>query len=192
MIEVTDEMVHRARDMALGEADRQDVVDEWNIGVECVRKMLNAALNPPPAPEVEVTEEMIREGAGAIGHYEDLNQVPYRELVAAFYKAMYAARPKEKGEESCSWCRLKKSEWPKCTYCNDFEGQEARLRPLGRVTIDDEAVARAYNAWMDAPSGPCAVFNAVNCALFAAFPDAVDCRSRVAPKAPKRRQKDCT
>lgn len=54
-VEITDEMVGIAR----------DVLDEGYVGdgryaltVDLVRKALDHAINPPPEPEIVVTEEM--------------------------------------------------------------------------------------------------------------------------------------
>ncbi len=83
-IEVTDEMVARAN---------RATNDFLEHGVNRMRHVLEAALNPPQEPEIVVTKEMQNAA-------NDASQVDYgvgdsKLYFAAIYRAMHAARPKE-------------------------------------------------------------------------------------------------
>ena len=64
-----------------------------------IRAALEAALNPPAKPEIEVTDEMCKAGSRtAVG--SDLIRFQSNSPNAAFaaiYRAMYAARPNDDG-----------------------------------------------------------------------------------------------
>lgn len=83
-MKITDEMVERACRMALGAS--------W-ISSLCTKKsmrdILEAALNPPAAPEMAITEAMLFEGDCA---YEDWKKNP--RSAESFYHAVYRAMRK--------------------------------------------------------------------------------------------------
>jgi len=63
-----------------------------NVVMETMRGALDAALNPPPEPEIVVTPEMAGAGVAVIAPYESL-KAPVSSLVLA-YRAMRALEPK--------------------------------------------------------------------------------------------------
>lgn len=110
-IEVTDEMVEMAArkicensstghtyGCSLKLGPKRCFCGYYDERVKCARAVLEAALNPPPEPEVEVTEEMAAAGVrtyhNAWNGNAPLSSASLRGMRAA-YRAMYAARPKE-------------------------------------------------------------------------------------------------
>lgn len=87
-VEITDEMVERA-----AEAYRHASSASTTMNV--ARKMLDAALNSPPEPEILVTEEMHSAGVQAYWQAIQMGNQP-KDAVANQYRAMRALEPKPK------------------------------------------------------------------------------------------------
>ncbi len=85
-IEITDEMISTFKEK-IGWAS------DYNGDDARIRRALNAALNPPPEPEIVVTEEMQFAAENIPGSFKSRP-----DYCAAIYRAMYAARPKEVAE----------------------------------------------------------------------------------------------
>ncbi len=84
-IEITDEMVERAW-ATMPDAPQGFLKAD-------LERALNAALNPPPEPEIVVTEEMQEAGAAWLASYR--GNLAWAASFAGIYRAMYAARPKD-------------------------------------------------------------------------------------------------
>jgi hypothetical protein len=98
-IEITDAMVQRA----VKAGYRWQGPGGYIVGDDAaahVRMVLDAALNPPPEPEIEVTKEMCVAGACAYNGFLMMNQPIKRDNLAsiggvtAAYRAMRALEPK--------------------------------------------------------------------------------------------------
>lgn len=95
---ITDEMVERAV-KAFGWTPTQLAscrvfqTDAPHIGM---RKALEAALNPPPEPEIKVTEGMLK--AGDVAYFQATREAfdgGLRAILPAIYRAMESTRMKE-------------------------------------------------------------------------------------------------
>ena len=82
MIEVTDEMIDRAMAAALSQTT--------DVGPARYRRILTAALNPPPESETVVTQEMVE--AGLLDWHSSLHP-PLGEALANAYRAMRKLEP---------------------------------------------------------------------------------------------------
>ncbi len=86
----TDEMVDRALKKA-----------RWHVGKDInwrdMADILEAAINIPQEPEIEVTRKMMIAGMNANGTqgFDKLPDMDCGLFVATIYRAMHAARPKE-------------------------------------------------------------------------------------------------
>jgi hypothetical protein len=95
-IEITDAMVERAKIVLVdgGLLSHGETVESH------ARRILSAALNPPPEPEITVTKEMLVAGACAYNGFLMMNQPIKRDDLAsvggvsAAYRAMRALEPK--------------------------------------------------------------------------------------------------
>lgn len=97
-IQITDEMVERAH-AELSTVSIEPGVAHGGVTLghskECVRKALEAALNPPPEePDIPVSEGMLEAGYEASAR--GWNTMHLRN--AAIYRAMKKARRKEEGQ----------------------------------------------------------------------------------------------
>lgn len=96
--EVTDEMVKRFIEYSSIYTDAGARTDACTR--TCVREGLEAALNPPPEPEVTVTREQTQAGLWAFYHEDELpNPEPWRSEfrhreMANAYRAMRRLEPK--------------------------------------------------------------------------------------------------
>lgn len=90
-IEITDEMVDRA--FSFG-TENFNWSRHERIKRE-LRQVLNIALNPPPEPEVEVTEEMCIAGEKVVADiiHKNPSGDPWNTY-SAIFRAMYAKMPK--------------------------------------------------------------------------------------------------
>lgn len=94
-INITDEMVRRALTVTvaghMASAEAGKTVNDY-LSWHAVRAALDAALNPPPEPEIPVTEEMMRAGADAIGDAMMIETLGSQ--AARIYRAMRKLEPK--------------------------------------------------------------------------------------------------
>ncbi len=109
-VEITDAMLERAA--AAGYvADAKPMHREWIMADpssrdawrKFARAALEAALNPPAEPEIEVTEAMLAASKDALLRYSNEPGKTWvrftaDEVAPVIYRAMHAARPKRKGD----------------------------------------------------------------------------------------------
>lgn len=98
-IEVTEEMVGRARDARANKLASLGLHTTWtDEGREAMRAALEAALNPPAEPEIPVSDGMITIGMEV--PFPRLYDTPaHRTLVADIYRAMEFKRRQEARED---------------------------------------------------------------------------------------------
>jgi hypothetical protein len=76
---------------AQAEMSRPKWINRW-AGPEAMRAALEAAINPPPEPEIVVTDEMENVGGVMIGRWSGM--VSNREVAQLAYRAMRKLEPK--------------------------------------------------------------------------------------------------
>jgi len=122
-IEITDEMVDRAVNAWFDQGGDE----RWRDSVrQQIRASLQAALNPPPAPEIVVTEAMAEAGAGVLTRMV-CEGCPHDTLVVLVYRAMRRLEPKPEETVSVSRPKFKRVvEGVPVWYCGDERKGERR------------------------------------------------------------------